>query len=137
MPKTAEHTEAKKSGTGIKDATRKKVFAPTAKQKSDGDEGKTSSVTPRVSMHRKRWPRHGTLGLRKAPLKRLFTKGGAFRVSDCAYDELRTIAYSFLRTLVWNTHVITEHAKRKTMTGEDVANALGMIGHPLYGRSKL
>ncbi|KAE8225257.1 hypothetical protein CF326_g7895 [Tilletia indica] len=59
--------------------------------------------------------------------------GGVKRISAGVYDEVRGALYTFLRGVVADSIVYTDHGKRKTVTSLDVIYALKRRGRTLYG----
>lgn len=66
-------------------------------------------------------------------IRRLARRGGVVRVGNGIYDTTRTILEEFLRKVIKNTVLYTEHARRKTVTAMDVVYALKNHGKILYG----
>lgn len=73
------------------------------------------------------------MGLTKPDIRRLARKAGVKRISVDTYDEARTALTSFLRTILKDVGVITEGARRMTVTVPDVLMALKRNGRTLYG----
>ncbi|CAL8469399.1 g8940 [Coccomyxa elongata] len=79
-----------------------------------------------------------TLGVRsghvsKQAFKRLARKAGVKRMSSDVPSEAMNALKVFLRTVVRDMIIITEHGKRHTATVMDVLLALKRLGRPLYG----
>ncbi|KAE8258171.1 hypothetical protein A4X13_0g1851 [Tilletia indica] len=72
-------------------------------------------------------------GVTKPSIRRLARRGGVKRLSAGIYDEARGCLHSFLRRVVADSIVYSEHARRKTVTSLDVIYALKRQGRTLYG----
>lgn len=66
-------------------------------------------------------------------IRRLARRGGIKRISDGVYSEVRDFVDYFLNTIVKDSAIFAEHAKRKTITAMDVIYALKRSGRSLYG----
>lgn len=73
------------------------------------------------------------LGITKPAIKRLARKGGVKRISVSVYGEVRNSLISFIEKVVKDSVVFTEHAKRKTVTLNDVIYSLKRHGKTIYG----
>ena len=67
-------------------------------------------------------------GITKPAIRRLARRGGVKRISNIIYEETRSVLKSFLRSVIYDAIVYTEHAKRKTVTELDVVHALKRQG---------
>lgn len=76
--------------------------------------------------------RYNIHGLTEAAFRRLANKAGAVRVSKDIYDELRTIASDYLYSLIDSAITYMIHAKRVTVTEEDVKHSLELVGSKIY-----
>lgn len=72
-------------------------------------------------------------GVTKPALKRLARRGGVKRMSGDIYEVSRALIKVFLETIVKDAVVYTQHARRKTVTANDVVHALRRNGRELYG----
>ena len=72
-------------------------------------------------------------GISKGDIKRLARRAGVKRVAFDIYAHSRVILHEWLRGVIKDTIVYTEHAKRKTIYTMDVVYALKKRGHSLYG----
>ncbi len=73
-------------------------------------------------------------GLKKPQLKRLIYRAGIPRVSGLVYEKLREISLAYLRKVLKNSVIIMEHARRKTLSEEDVLMAMESLGmSKVYG----
>ncbi|MCD6414307.1 MAG: histone family protein [Candidatus Diapherotrites archaeon] len=61
--------------------------------------------------------------LPRAAVERLIRKAGATRVSDTAVDELIDILEDISEDISTQAIKLAHHAKRKTVTGEDIKMA--------------
>lgn len=62
-----------------------------------------------------------------APIKKLFKKAGAKRVSDKAAEELIKIMEDETKKLLMQSKRLSEHAGRRTVMKEDVKSAKKML----------
>jgi histone H4 len=62
----------------------------------------------------------------------LARRGGVKRISGLMYEETRGVLNVFLENVIRDTIVYTEHARRKTVSVNDVLYALKRRGSPLY-----
>ena len=72
-------------------------------------------------------------GITKPAIRRLARRAGVKRISGLIYEETRGILTQFLRSVIQDAIVYTDHAKRKTVTSMDVVYALKRQGRTLYG----
>ena len=72
-------------------------------------------------------------GITKPAIRRLARRGGVKRLSGLIYEETRGILKVFLKGVIADAIVYTEHARRKTVTAMDVVYALKRQGRSLYG----
>jgi len=72
-------------------------------------------------------------GVTKPAIRRMARRGGAKRIAGLLYEETRNTLKTFLNTVIRDSLLYTEHAKRRTVTTGDVAFALSRQGRPLYG----
>ncbi|KAJ3325590.1 Histone H4 [Boothiomyces sp. JEL0866] len=63
-------------------------------------------------------------GVTKPAIRRLCRRGGVKRISGLIYEETRGVMKNFMDSLIKDTIIYTEHAKRKTVTTTDVLYAL-------------
>ncbi|KAG9876980.1 hypothetical protein KCV05_g21887, partial [Aureobasidium melanogenum] len=78
-------------------------------------------------------PRDTINGIKNPSIRRLARRGGVKRISNMIYEETRSVVKSFLRSVIYDAIVYTEHAKRKTVTELDVVHALKRQGRTIYG----
>jgi len=62
----------------------------------------------------------------------LARRGGVKRISGLMYEETRGVLSVFLENVIRDTIVYTEHARRKTVSVNDVLYALKRRGSTLY-----
>jgi histone H3 len=67
-------------------------------------------------------------GITKPALLRILRRAGVKRVSGLIYEELRGVLMVWLRTLVRDTVIFTEHARRKTAQLSDLEASLSNNG---------
>ena len=72
-------------------------------------------------------------GITKPAIRRLARRGGVKRISGMVYEEVRTELKKFLRTIISDAVIYAQHARRKTLTSNDVVYALKKNGKTLYG----
>ncbi|KAJ8683062.1 hypothetical protein QAD02_018854 [Eretmocerus hayati] len=70
-------------------------------------------------------------------IKRLARRGGVKRISALIYPLIRTALKEFLIMVVFAASIYTRHAKRNTVTAQDVIHALKRHGCTLYGFDKI
>ena len=74
-------------------------------------------------------------GITKPAIRRIARRAGVKRISGLIYEETRGVLKHFLENLISDIVCYTEHAKRKTVTVNDVVYALKRSGQVLYGFS--
>ena len=72
-------------------------------------------------------------GITKPAIRRLARRGGVKRISGLVYKEVREVLTEFLRTTIYDAILMTDCARRKTVTAMDVALALKHRGKTIYG----
>uniref|UniRef100_M8CLV9 Histone H4 n=1 Tax=Aegilops tauschii TaxID=37682 RepID=M8CLV9_AEGTA len=70
---------------------------------------------------------------RSRRVRRLARRGGVKRISGLIYEETRGVLKIFLENVIRDAVTYTEHARRKTVTGVDVVDALKRQGRTLCG----
>ena len=75
------------------------------------------------------------LGITKPSIRRLCRKGGVKRIGTLIYEEVRGLTKSILENILTDALAYVEHARRKTITYEDVVYAFKRQGITLYGFS--
>lgn len=68
--------------------------------------------------------RNSIQGITKNSLKRLSYTAGVTRMSGLMYEELRDVLTVFLKKIIRNTITFTNHCRRKTVSLQDVEDAL-------------
>jgi len=75
----------------------------------------------------------GVRSIAKPAIRRLARRAGVKRVSGLLYDEVRSVARSFVEQTTRDAISYTEHSRRKTVSALDVVYALRRRGRLLYG----
>jgi len=84
-----------------------------------------------VSRHR-RILRDNIQGITRNDITRLARQGGVKRINGLVYEEIRGVLRNFLETVIRDAVIFTEHAKRKTVSVDDVKHSLERNGVKLY-----
>lgn len=71
-------------------------------------------------------------GITKPAIVRLARRGGVKRLSGNVYDQVRAILKAFMIAVLTDVVSYTEHARRRTINGDDVGRALKRQGRTLY-----
>ncbi|MES2875531.1 MAG: histone-like protein [Bacteroidota bacterium] len=69
----------------------------------------------------------------KGSLKRMARRGGVKRMSDSCIPVIRNKLKEYLQAVLKDAVILVDHAKRKTVTVEDVVRAVRRQGKTLYG----
>jgi histone H4 len=77
--------------------------------------------------------RENISGITVPAIRRLARRGGVKRISKGIYEETRKVLKLFLDSVIRDAVTYTEHARRKTVTAQDVVLALKRQGRTLYG----
>jgi histone H3/H4 len=72
-------------------------------------------------------------GSRAQPSAASLAAGGIKRLSGLVYDEIRETLKVFMTNVIRDAITYTEHARRRTVTANDVIFALRRQGRTLYG----
>ena len=72
-------------------------------------------------------------GISRPAIRRLARRGGVKRLSGLVYEETRSVLKEFLTDVIRDAITYTEHARRRTVTANDVVYALRRRGRTLYG----
>ena len=83
--------------------------------------------------HRKLLEDQMPKALTKPALRRLCRRGGIKRISGLFYEEIRIKGKLFLQQILKDAISYCQHAKRKTLTAEDVKYSFKKNGRPIYG----
>jgi histone H4 len=75
----------------------------------------------------------GIKGITRGSIRRLARRGGVKRISGAIYEEVRTVLKGFVDRIVRDATAYTEHAKRRTVTAQDVILSCKKSGKMLYG----
>ena len=84
-------------------------------------------------MRRRTQPAKPTEGVSKQAIRRLARRAGVKRMSEGIYTEAPLALRAWLKTIVRDAVVYADHAKRFTLTVNDVILALKRNGATLYG----
>jgi histone H4 len=76
------------------------------------------------SRRHRRVLRDNIQGLKKASMQRMAHKAGVFSLSGMCYEELRGITKVTMESLIKNAIMISRHQKRKTVSLEDMLDAI-------------
>lgn len=87
----------------------------------------------KVGTKRHKLFKNNIMGISNPAIRRLARRGGVKRIAGGVYEETRTILHDFLRRVVKDALVYTDHAKRKTVIVNDIVFALKRQGRTLYG----
>ena len=77
--------------------------------------------------------RDNIYGISRPAIRRLARRGGVKRISGFIYEETRNVLAQFLRNLIQDAVVYTQHANRKTVSAQDIVYALKRQGKTIYG----
>ena len=72
-------------------------------------------------------------GISKSSIRKLARRGGVKRISGLFYEEARGVLKAFLENTIRDAVTYADHARRRTVTVNDVLYALKRNGRPLYG----
>ena len=98
-----------------------------------------SSTYPNPNANVKRYKygyRDNIQGITRTAIRRLARRGGVRRISGSVYEATRKILETFLKPVVNDALVYTDHGRRKTMTLMDVIYALKRNGHTFYSANQ-
>lgn len=125
---------------------RRSSVIPTPNDVSD----KHAKITPRVLPSRlgtgsgRQGPKRiqkvispSAVGMSKPSIRRLARRAGVKRISAGIYDEAPTALKQWLTNIVKDACILAEHAKRFTITTNDILMALKRNGHTLYGFAQM
>jgi len=73
------------------------------------------------------------LSITKSSIRKLARRGGVKRISGLVYAETRTVLKEFVKSVMKDSILYTESAKRTTVTAMDIVMALKRRGSTLYG----
>ena len=104
---------------------------PTQKTPSTKKPSTTGKAVPQK--RHSRTLRDNIQGVTKPAIRRLARRGGVKRISGAMYNETRAVLKIFLTDVIKDAVTYTEHGKRRTVTGQDVALSLKRQGKTLYG----
>lgn len=72
-------------------------------------------------------------GVTNPSIRRLARRGGVKRISRLMYEETRGVLQESLKKVIQNAVTYMIHARRKTVTANDVVLALKREGRTIYG----
>ena len=72
-------------------------------------------------------------GVTKPAIRRLCRRAGIKRISGLMYIDVRRELKKFLEKTLFDAMIYTDHARRNTVTANDVVYALKRQGKQLYG----
>lgn len=110
--------EAKKK----KAAAQKKLRAAAAAPQKQKRVQPAANATPNTNLKK----------ITKPALQRLGYKAGVVRMEGAVHTEARRLLMKFVRELSDKAWAFTDHAKRVTVSGQDVTQALAILGRPGY-----
>ena len=74
----------------------------------------------------------GRVGISNPAFKRIARQAGIKRISKVVYEQLGKFSQLYMQRLASNAVVLSEHAKRKTVTSKDIHETLKKMGRPIY-----
>ena len=80
----------------------------------------------------KRRLKRGIHNISKQDIRRCARRGGVMRINNQAYDEAKLALYEWLDMVIKKTYVYTLHARRRTVSKNDVIYGLKSCGITLY-----
>lgn len=129
-----DRTNAK--GVGAKRDVRRVGAVDKTKTKGKKKDGQTFAEKHHITLlTNKTLELEGMAAIRRGTIRRLFQKGGILHVARNAHLPFRTVLYAFLRILVGKSQLFAANMGRKTITPEDVADALNDLGKQFYGKA--
>ena len=66
-------------------------------------------------------------------IRRIAHRGGVKRLARLTYEEVRGVVHDFVKKLVSDAMVFTEHRRASTVVAMDVVHALKRQGRQIYG----
>lgn len=93
--------------------------------------GKGMGKKPEL-LRRKQQAKDSKTLFRKPAIRRLARRAGVKRIGGLIYDEVRAHGNEFLSMVMARAIVFMEHHKRKTVSSQDIHNALLGVGITLY-----
>ena len=96
--------------------------------------GKTTLGMKSIAIRHKKKQTDHIHGITKPAIRRLARRAGVKRISGLMYDEMRSVIKRFLEAVIRDAIVYTRHARRKTVTCQDIIHGLRRkSGKTLYG----
>lgn len=71
--------------------------------------------------------------INRPAIRRIARRGGVKRLTTGVYSSARGVAKDHMSDVVRKAVIIASHAKRKTVSAQDVVLALKVQGNPIYG----
>ena len=89
-------------------------------------------MRPRGKNIKKRRLKRGMHHVSKQDIRRCARRGGVIRIHNQTYDEAKKALYEWLDMVIKKTYVYTLHARRRTISKNDVIYGLKSCGVTLY-----
>lgn len=109
----------------------KKMTKKVVKKDAMGIGGSVSVRHKKANQHKHYG--NAVQGISRPDIRRLARRGGVKRISSSIYEETRGNLKQFLKDVIRDATIYTDHARRKTVTAMDITYALKRRGHTLYG----
>ena len=94
----------------------------------------TKSKKPTPHWSTKRAPAKATpKAFTSSAMRRIARRGGVKRLARLTYEEVRGVVHDFVKKLVSDAMVFTEHRRASTVVAMDVVHALKRQGRQIYG----
>lgn len=103
----------------------------TTKKSTKNATTKVTKTAGKAAPKRVQVEKSGTIS--NPGLRRLARKGGVKRVSEQTFDQGRLMVQEFIDQVVKDAVLMSEAAKRKTVTSSDIGYSLKRNGFTLYG----
>jgi len=94
-------------------------------------QGKGKGKVGKISNKRQR--RDRPTEITKPSIRRLARRGGVKRISVFIYNDVKHMLSEFLKKMLRDISIYTEHARRKTISTMDVIYALKRNNRVIYG----
>jgi histone H4 len=108
----------------VANASATAMAEPPPQVAQHGGKKRLKQGTVTVMRKRRAVLRRGVEGITKSDIRRLARRGGVKRMNGLVYNEVRGVLQGFLHTVIEASSLYMENAGRKTITSEDVVNAL-------------
>lgn len=89
-----------------------------------------------VIRHNRKPAKENIQGITKPAIRRLARRGGVKRLNGLIYEETREVLKTYLKDILRSAVIYSQGRKLpapKTVTTQDVLNALRLHNRPLYG----